>query len=322
MPHPVDPGPVTSAPVAPAVPADHAAHDPVLVAAYAAGDATGTELEAATALVTACTACATLHRDLRLIAAALPGLPAPRRTRDFRLTPRQAASLRPAGWRRLLAPFAGPRFAFAAPLGSGLAVLGIAGILLAGTGLPLGGATAGGTTAAPAEAPLAVASDSASANGRESPAAEDGSMSAAAATAAPAAGVQGPVMAPEGSGGIAAPVAAPSGGLSVAGTDKNAAPGTDAPPAALPGAAAGGSAVPGAAAGGSAVETPVASAAAAAAAAPSGAAAAPSTEALRVTGARDQVAGVPGNMLVLLATAMVVTGVTLAGLRVLSRRIA
>jgi hypothetical protein len=169
MPHPVDPDPdpalVASAP---AVPADHAAHDPVLVAAYAAGDATGTELEAATALVTACTACATLHRDLRLIAAALPGLPAPRRTRDFRLTPQQAASLRPAGWRRLLAPFASPRFAFAAPLGSGLAVLGIAGILLAGTGVPLGGATAGWTAAAPADAPLAAASDSVSATGAES----------------------------------------------------------------------------------------------------------------------------------------------------------
>ncbi len=80
-------------------------------------------------------------------------MPAPRRTRDFRLTAEEAASLRPAGWRRLLAPFAGPRFAFAAPLGSGLAALGLVGILLAGTGLPLGGATAG---AAPAEAERAT----------------------------------------------------------------------------------------------------------------------------------------------------------------------
>ncbi|MCJ7711643.1 MAG: hypothetical protein MUQ32_12530, partial [Chloroflexi bacterium] len=130
-------------------PAAHAAHDPVLVAAYAAGDATGAELETATALVAACPTCAALHHDLRAITAALPLMPAPRRTRDFRLTAEQAASLRPSGWRRLLAPFAGPRFAFAAPLGSGLAALGLVGILLAGTGLPLGGATAG---AAPAEA--------------------------------------------------------------------------------------------------------------------------------------------------------------------------
>ena len=77
-----------------------------------------------------------------------PRLPAPARTRDFRLTPEQAASLRPAGWRRLLAPFAGPRFAFAGPLGTGLATLGLAGFLVAGSfGVPLAAtrlATAGG----------------------------------------------------------------------------------------------------------------------------------------------------------------------------------
>jgi len=156
--------PTPADPAAQDAPADHAAHDRVLVAAYAAGDATGTDLEAAIALVAACTACAALHHDLRLITAALPEIPAPRRTRDFRLTPQQAASLRPAGWRRLLAPFAGPRFAFAAPLGSGLAALGIAGILLAGTGLPLGGATPGaaeserGTTNGAGTATVPVAS--------------------------------------------------------------------------------------------------------------------------------------------------------------------
>jgi hypothetical protein len=137
MPHPAVTNPATADPVA------HAAHDPLVVAAYAAGDAGGAELEAASALVAACPACAALDRDLRAIAAALPEMPAPRRARDFRLTAEQAASLRPTRWRRVLAPFAGPRFAFAAPLGSGLAALGLVGILLAGTGLPLGGATAG-----------------------------------------------------------------------------------------------------------------------------------------------------------------------------------
>ena len=62
-------------------------------------------------------------------------MPARTRTRDFRLTPEQADALRPAGWRRLLAPLAGPRFAFAAPLGGSLAALGIAGILVAGAAL-------------------------------------------------------------------------------------------------------------------------------------------------------------------------------------------
>ncbi len=82
-----------------------------------------------------------------------PALPAPARTRDFRLTPEQAASLRPAGWRRLLAPFAGPKFAFAGPLGAGLATLGLAGILVAGSfGVPL-------AATAPADGGAAAASD-------------------------------------------------------------------------------------------------------------------------------------------------------------------
>jgi hypothetical protein len=130
-------------PHTPADPAGHADHDPLAIAAYAAGDATGSELDAAMALVAACPGCAALHHDLRAIAAALPALPAPVRTRDFRLAPEQAAALRPAGWRRILAPLAGPRFSFAGPLGTGLATLGIAGLLVAGAaGMPLGGATA------------------------------------------------------------------------------------------------------------------------------------------------------------------------------------
>jgi hypothetical protein len=136
----------------PHLPASHADHDPLAIAAYAAGDATGPELDDALALVAACGDCAALHRDLRAIAAALPSLPAPARTRDFRLSPEQAASLRPAGWRRLFAPFAGPKFAFAGPVGAGLVTLGLAGFLVAGSfGVPLaataptdGGAAASG----------------------------------------------------------------------------------------------------------------------------------------------------------------------------------
>ncbi len=209
MPHPADPAPVPAdpapVPADPAVPSDstgHAAHDRVLVVAYASGDAEGAELEAATRLVADCAECAALHRDLRAIAAALPELPAPRRTRDFRLTSEQAASLRPAAWRRLLAPFAGPRFAFAAPLGSGLAALGIVGILLAGSGFPLAGATSGaaesgrstanGTVAAPVPAAGApsfapVAPSPAAAAPAYATAAPSLAVPAAAAASAPAA---------------------------------------------------------------------------------------------------------------------------------------
>ena len=139
----------------PHLPPSHADHDPLAIAAYAAGDATGPELDDALALVAACTDCAALHHDLRAIAAALPDLPAPARSRDFRLTPGQAASLRPSGWRRLLAPFAGPKFAFAGPVGAGLATLGLAGILVAGSfGVPL-------AMTAPADGGAAAASDAA-----------------------------------------------------------------------------------------------------------------------------------------------------------------
>jgi hypothetical protein len=110
----------------------HADHDPSLVAAYAAGDATGRELAEVETLVASCADCADLDRDLRAIMGALPTMPAPVRTRDFRITVEQAAALRPRGLARLLAPLASARFAFAGPAGAGLAALGIAGLLLSG----------------------------------------------------------------------------------------------------------------------------------------------------------------------------------------------
>jgi hypothetical protein len=130
----------------------HDTHDLELVAAHAAGEARGADLEQATALVAACTECAALHHDLRAIAAAMPELPAPARPRDFRLTPEQAASLRPTGIRGFLAAFSAPRFAFATPLGTGLAALGIVGVLVASGGTA-GGRDNGAAVTAPAVAP-------------------------------------------------------------------------------------------------------------------------------------------------------------------------
>ena len=144
---------------------DHVTHDPELIAAYAAGDAAGSALDQAADLVASCTECAELHRDLRAISTALPELPAPVRPRDFRLTPEQAAALRPAGWRGVLAAFAAPRFRLAAPLGAGLAAAGLAGLLLASPGglLPraTGEAESGSAPSAAAGAP-AVQADQAS----------------------------------------------------------------------------------------------------------------------------------------------------------------
>jgi hypothetical protein len=160
----------------------HPDHDLELVAAYAAGDAGGPDLERATALVTTCAECAALHHDLRSIAAAMPELPAPARPRDFRLTPEQAASLRPSGIRGLLATLSGPRFAFATPVGTGLAALGIVGVLVASGGLPSGGGAAGDAATASGAQPETVIV--------EAPA--DGAYAAGAQPAASAAASAGP----------------------------------------------------------------------------------------------------------------------------------
>lgn len=198
----------------------HADHDPALIAAHAAGDATGDELATAAALVASCAPCAELHADLRAIAAATAALPAPVRRRDFRLTPEQAASLRPRGWRRLRDALAGPGFRFATPLGTGLATLGLATLLVANLGsVQLGGATSGAgvddgsstrqesvigaPSAAPAEAPSAAAPAAAGGAGEQVPAPSpdvdtlaDGSFSAGSGAAAASPGVRTEAFAP------------------------------------------------------------------------------------------------------------------------------
>src|SRR5687767_12964077 len=97
--------------------ASHESHDPLLVVAYASDDLTGADRDDAARLVADCTGCADLFADLRTIAAATRDLHAPARSRDFRLTPDDAARLRRPGWRGILGWLAGPRFAVARPAG-------------------------------------------------------------------------------------------------------------------------------------------------------------------------------------------------------------
>ena len=124
----------------------HPDHDTILVAALAAGDLADAVLADAESLLAACPECATLHADLLAIAAATKALPAPVRSRDFRLTPAQAERLRPSRARRWLAAFASPRLAVTRPLAVAFTTLGIAGLLL---------------TAVPAAGPLGVFSGAA-----------------------------------------------------------------------------------------------------------------------------------------------------------------
>lgn len=130
----------------------HDTHDRLLVAARAAGDLAGRDLDRAERLVATCDGCRDLLGDLRAIATATRGLPAPVRppAADFRLTPERAASLaRGAWWRRLLRPFARPGGGVVRPLAATLTTLGLAGLLLAALPmLPLGGSAAGPAGAA------------------------------------------------------------------------------------------------------------------------------------------------------------------------------
>jgi hypothetical protein len=176
-------------------PERHAQHDPLLVVAFAAGDLAGTDLDRAAALVTDCPECRTLHDDLLSIAGATAALPAARRPRDFRLTDADAARLRPAGWRGLVAAFSGPRLAFTRQLGVGLTTLGIAGLLISiapSVSLSMGSAGAAPaptvmsiqTTEGSSAAPAAGAGDAAS--GASDRSANDTLLGAsAAASAAP-----------------------------------------------------------------------------------------------------------------------------------------
>jgi hypothetical protein len=135
-------------------PTSHDRHDPLLVAALAGADLAATDRVHATHLIETCPDCASLHADLIAIARATAAVPPPitTRPRDFRLSPEQARRLRPSGWRRVLAAFAGPRLAFTKPLGVGLATIGLAGLLLGNVSLGSFGAMSASAPGYPATA--------------------------------------------------------------------------------------------------------------------------------------------------------------------------
>lgn len=110
----------------------HDRHDPMLVAALAAGDLAAIDRDKAIALTRRCADCAALHDDLLALATATASAPPPyaTRPRDFRLAPADAARLRPRGWRRFVAAVSGTPSALSRPMGVGLATLGLVGLLV------------------------------------------------------------------------------------------------------------------------------------------------------------------------------------------------
>ena len=111
---------------------DHARHDLALIAGHAAGDLSNLDTGAVAALLSTCSTCAEVHRDLVAIASATRDLPrAARAPRDFRLTPDQAARLRRGSWLgSLLRPFASARSAIR-PMAAAFTSVGVAGLLVA-----------------------------------------------------------------------------------------------------------------------------------------------------------------------------------------------
>jgi hypothetical protein len=130
---------------------DHARHDPTLIAGHAAGDLSNVDTAAAAALLSSCSNCAELHRDLVAISTATRALPhAARAPRDFRLTAEQADRLRRGSWlRTLLRRFASARSA-TRPAAAAFTSVGVAGVLVAVL-LPAVVGGLGGPASAPAE---------------------------------------------------------------------------------------------------------------------------------------------------------------------------
>lgn len=200
---------------------DHDRHDLMLVAALAAGDLAGTDRDHAIALTASCADCAALHDDLVAIARATASVPPPIRAagRDFRLTPEQAARLRPTGWRRFVPT--GGRGAFTRPLGVALATFGLAGILIGTLSLGFG---AGSAASAPQPAAGAAADRNTEGQiASAAPAAPENVQAQPGGSAAAASAVLGPV--PAASAAASAAAAEPSRPAGASGGDFGSADG-------------------------------------------------------------------------------------------------
>jgi hypothetical protein len=175
------------------------------VVALDAGDLVGAKLRTAEALLTSCAGCAALQGDLAAIRGAMTAVPVPPRRRDYRLTADDAARLRPSAWRRVIAWLAAPGSSVR-PLATGLATLGIVGLVL--TSVPAGlSGLAGGAAPVMAPAPEAQGDSAAPAGA--------GSIELQATSAPPAAsGGPAATTAPAGDPALAAtsaPAALPAG---------------------------------------------------------------------------------------------------------------
>ncbi len=137
--------------------ADHQLHDRLLVVRFAADDVHPPEAAAARAQIASCPDCAALVGEIRFVALATSQSPAPRRTRDFRLTQAQAERLRGSFFERLLRRLAAPNMGVLQPLAGAAVAVGLV-LVIVGVGVPR-------TTGTAAPLPAATTQDTVSAPG-------------------------------------------------------------------------------------------------------------------------------------------------------------
>lgn len=135
-------------------PSEHAGHDQLLMARLAGDDLDASERSTAEALRSACPECRQLHDDLRTLIRATADLPTPRRHRDFRLSPQQAARLRGSWLDRAMERLAAPSLGLLQPLAGAAMALGLT--LLVVNALPFSQGSAGSLAASPGAARMPV----------------------------------------------------------------------------------------------------------------------------------------------------------------------
>jgi hypothetical protein len=145
----------------------HARHDRLLIVRYAAGDLDGPDYTQASAQIGGCTDCAQLARDMTALHAPLAALPAPRRTRDFRLTAEQADKLQGSAFDRFLRRLAMPKLGLLRPVAGVGVALGLT-LAVVGANVP---AVSPMSAGAPPPQPAAGDAVASSPSDREGPAA-------------------------------------------------------------------------------------------------------------------------------------------------------
>ena len=115
----------------------HPDHDELLIVRVASGDADAVDASLAERQLAACPDCRTLLSDVSAIRASTvaDGLRVPPRPRSFRILPEELERLRAPAWRRWLSGLGMPRFDLVRPLGSAVAGVGLAVVVL-GSAVP------------------------------------------------------------------------------------------------------------------------------------------------------------------------------------------